>query len=217
MDGISWLLRGLPVMTGELPGFDLDDTPAEPRELFLRWLGEAVAAGVREPHVMSVATVDQDALPDVRVLVLRDLDARGWQFVTDRTSAKGRHLTAHPAAALGFHWREQGRQIRVRGHVFDLGVSVAADDFLARSPAARLASLSSAQSDVITDPENEGLARSEAQRLIDEDPGFVPAGHVVYALDPVSVEFWQGDASRRHVRLRYRRSADEWIKERLWP
>ncbi|GIF05804.1 pyridoxine/pyridoxamine 5'-phosphate oxidase [Actinoplanes siamensis] len=217
MGNISWLLRTLPAMAGELPRFDLGRTPAEPRELFLRWFGEAVAAGVREPHVMSLSTVDQDGLPDVRVLLLRDLDERGWHFASDRTSAKGRQLGARPAAALGFYWREQGRQVRVRGTVIDLGPEAAAEDFLARSPLSRLAMLSSAQSDVVTDPQNEGPARAEAERLIAADPDFVPAAHAVYAVDPVGVEFWQGDPGRRHVRLRYRRTADSWLREQLWP
>ncbi|GAA2901191.1 pyridoxamine 5'-phosphate oxidase [Actinoplanes cyaneus] len=215
---ISWLLRTLPAMTGELARFDLDRTPAEPRELFLRWFGEAVAAGVREPHAMNLATVDEGGLPDVRVLLLREVDERGWHFATDRRSAKGRQLTAGPQAALGFYWPEQGRQIRVRGKVFDLGLAAAAADFLSRSPTSRTASLSSVQSDVLADLSDVTLAMHEAERLLAEDPDFVPESHVMYALAPVSVEFWQGEpASRRHPRLRYRRSADSWVKEALWP
>ncbi|BCY06675.1 pyridoxal 5'-phosphate synthase [Actinoplanes sp. L3-i22] len=212
------MLRTLPAMAGELSHFDLDRTPAEPRELFLRWFGEAVAAGVREPHAMNLATVDEDGLPDVRVLLLRDVDERGWQFATDRRSAKGRQLTARPDAALGFYWPEQGRQVRVRGKVFDLGLAASAADFLSRSPVSRTASLSSVQSDTMAEDSDITLALQEAERLLAADPDFVPESHAVYAVVPVSVEFWQGDpASRRHPRLRYRRSADSWVKERLWP
>ncbi|GLW27155.1 pyridoxine/pyridoxamine 5'-phosphate oxidase [Actinoplanes regularis] len=215
MGNVSWLSRSLPIMAGELPRFDLGYVPAEPRELFLRWFGEAVAAGVGEPHVMSLCTVDEDALPDVRVLVLRELDERGWHFATDRNSEKGRQLAANPAAALGFHWREQGRQVRVRGRVVDLGKAAATADFLSRSPRSRLASMIGAQSGVIADPAAEERAWSEAGERLAADPGFVPASHAVYAVDPVSVEFWQGDPGRRHVRLRYRRSAEVWIQEQL--
>jgi len=154
----------------------------------------------------------------VRVLLLREVDERGWHFATDRRSAKGRQLTAGPQAALGFYWPEQGRQIRVRGKVFDLGFAAAAADFLSRSPTSRAASLSSVQSDVISDESDVTLALHEAGRLLAEDPDFVPDSHVMYALAPVEVEFWQGEpASRRHPRLRYRRSAESWVKELLWP
>jgi pyridoxamine 5'-phosphate oxidase len=218
MGSISWLLRSLPVMTGELSRFDPERTPDEPLELFLRWFGEAVGAGVREPHAMTLGTVDPDGLPDVRVVLLREADERGWQFATDRRSAKGRQLAARPDAALGFHWPEQGRQIRVRGKVFDLGLAASAADFLERSPRSRLASLSSVQSDVLGDASDVTLALDEARRLLAEDPDFVPESHVVYTVVPISVEFWQGEpSSRRHPRLRYRRSADSWAKERLWP
>lgn len=215
---ISWLLRTLPAMSGELSRFDTDRTPAEPRELFLRWFGEAVGAGVREPHAMNLATVDEDGMPDVRVLLLRDVDERGWHFATDRRSAKGRQLTASPDAALGFYWAEQGRQVRVRGKVFDLGLAASAADFLSRSPMSRTASLSSVQSDVMSDESDITLALQEAERLLAGNPDFVPESHAVYAVVPVEVEFWQGDpATRRHPRLRYRRSAESWVKELLWP
>lgn len=215
---ISWLLRTLPAMSGELARFDLDRAPADPHELFLRWLGEAVGAGVREPHAMNLATVDADGMPDVRVLLLREVDERGWQFATDRRSAKGRQLAARPDAALGFYWPEQGRQVRVRGKVFDLGLAASAADFLSRSPVSRIASLSSAQSDVMSDGSDVTLALHEAERLLAEDPDFVPESHAVYSVVPVSVEFWQGEPqTRRHPRLRYRRSAESWVKEPLWP
>ncbi|AEV82706.1 pyridoxamine 5'-phosphate oxidase [Actinoplanes sp. SE50] len=217
MGDIGWLLRSLPVMAGDLPRFDPGDTPDDPFQLFRCWLGAAVVAGVREPHTMFLSTVDEQARPDTRVVMLRDLDARGWQFVANRTSAKGRQLTANPAAALGLHWHEQGRQIRVRGTVVDLGPEAAAADFLGRPQGSRLATLNSAQSDVIADPADVGLAAAEAERLLAEHPDFVPASHVLYAVAPDSVEFWQGDASRRHVRLRYRRTSDGWHREQLWP
>jgi pyridoxamine 5'-phosphate oxidase len=217
MESVRGLLRGLPVLAGELPRFDPADTPGEPRELFLRWLAEAVHGGVREPQAMTLATVDEDGLPDLRVLILKEVDESGWQFATDRTSAKGRQVAGRPAAALGFHWREQGRQIRVRGTVLDLDRATSAADFLARPAASRVASLASAQSAVLTDPADLEKALAEAERTVAEAPETVAADHTVYAIDPVSVEFWQGDASRRHVRLRYRRDGEKWIKERLWP
>ena len=84
---------------------------------FARWYDAACAAGVRQPDAMTLATVAADGTPDARTVLLRGLDARGFAFYTNLESAKARELTAHPTAALVFHWRELERQVRVTGPV----------------------------------------------------------------------------------------------------
>lgn len=211
------LLRSLPVFARPLPQFAPDNTPEHPHDLFLSWLGEAVAAGVVEPHAMTLSTVDADGMPDSRVLLLKDLDDRGWQFATDADSAKGRQVTSRPQAALAFYWREQGRQVRVRGSVAPLDPETSASDFRARPVGSRVASLASRQSEVLTDPADLEQALAAAEEAVADDPDLLCASHTVYAVTPVAVEFWQGHADRRHVRLRYRRAGDSWTKELLWP
>ncbi|MBG0564334.1 pyridoxine/pyridoxamine 5'-phosphate oxidase [Actinoplanes aureus] len=211
------LLRGLPVFARPLPAFDPAGAPDDPHDLFAAWFAEAVGAGVVEPHAMTLSTVDADGLPDTRVLLLKEFDGRGWQFATDATSAKGRQVAANPAAALGFYWREQGRQVRVRGSVTALDRAAADGDFLARPVGARVASLASTQSAVLDDPADLERALAAAGQTVENDPGTVCAEHTVYAVTAVSVEFWQGDKERRHIRLRYRRDGDAWVRERLWP
>ncbi|WP_045741309.1 pyridoxine/pyridoxamine 5'-phosphate oxidase [Actinoplanes rectilineatus] len=210
-------LRGLPVLAGDLPGFDAATTPDDPHTLFVRWLSEAVAAGVSEPHAVTLATVDADGLPDLRVLMLKEVDDLGWQFATNRHSAKGRQVAANPSAALGLHWREQARQIRVRGPLRPLDREACAADFLARPIPSRVASLAGPQSAVLGSPGELADALTRAERLVHDAPQTVAEDHTVYAISPVSIEFWQGDAERRHVRLRYRRNDAVWIKELLWP
>ncbi|MCO1599364.1 pyridoxal 5'-phosphate synthase [Micromonospora sp. RHAY321] len=211
------LLRGLPVFARPLPRFAPDDAPDRPDDLFVSWLDEAIAAGVVEPHAMTLSTVDADGRPDTRVLLLKDLDDRGWQFATDADSAKGRQVAGQPAAALGFYWREQARQVRVRGSVTPLDSQTSAGDFLDRPVGSRVASLASRQSEVLDDPADLGHALAAAEEAVRDDPQVLCASHTVYAVTPVTVEFWQGDAERRHVRLRYRRVDDAWVKEMLWP
>jgi pyridoxamine 5'-phosphate oxidase len=211
------LLRGLPVFDRPLPAFDTESAPEEPSALFLSWLHEAIEAGVSEPHAMTLATVDAEGRPDARVLILKDVDADGWQFATATTSAKGSQLAARPHAALSFHWREQGRQVRVRGAVATADPSISAADFLAKPDGSRIAGLVGRQSAVLEDPGKLALEIEAASHRLADDPFAVAEDHAVYVLTPAEVEFWQGDRQRQHVRLRYSRSKNGWITERLWP
>jgi len=211
------LLRGLPVFDRPLPAFDTESAPEEPSALFLSWLHEAIEAGVSEPHAMTLASVDAEGRPDARVLILKDVDADCWQFATASTSAKGTQLAARPHAALSFHWREQGRQVRVRGAVATADPSVSAADFLAKPDGSRIAGLVGRQSAVLEDPGKLTLEIEAASHRLADDPFAVAEDHAVYVLTPAEVEFWQGDRQRQHVRLRYSRAVNGWITERLWP
>jgi pyridoxamine 5'-phosphate oxidase len=218
------LLFGVPMLAGELPVFDPDTAPEEPFALFLAWLEQALEAGVREPHAMTVATVDADGCPDVRVVALRDATEAGWSFATRADSPKGRQLAGQPQAAVLFHWREQGRQVRVRGPVVRADAETAARDFLDRLPGSRAANLVGHQSEVLTDPAAFPLALDAALTRVLSEPETVDPLHALYTVRPRSVEFWQGAPGRGHVRLRYRTTGSDsrhvggpWVRERLWP
>ncbi|NES16935.1 MULTISPECIES: pyridoxal 5'-phosphate synthase [Micromonospora] len=211
------LLRGLPVLAHEMPPFDPADAPDAPVPLFACWLAAAIDAGVDEPHAMTVSTVDADGAPDARVLILKDLDDEGWHFATTATSAKGRQLAGNPRIALSFHWREQGRQVRVRGTARTADPEVSRQDFLARPEGSRIATLPGRQSAVLTDRAELDRELAEVRTRLAADPGLVAEAHQVYSVTPATVEFWQADRERRHVRLRYRRAGDGWARELLWP
>ncbi|MEZ0095663.1 pyridoxal 5'-phosphate synthase [Streptacidiphilus sp. EB129] len=211
------LILGLPMLRGEFPGFDSAAAPAEPFALFLAWLAEAVATGVREPHAMTLATVDPEGCPDLRVVALRDAGEGGWTFATGAHSAKALQLAAQPQGALGFHWREQGRQIRLRGPVRREDAATAAVDFLARPPASRAASLMGHQSEPLADRALLPAAFAAAEARIAEEPELVDPEHALFTLRPESVEFWQGDPGRGHTRLLYRRTPTAWTRTLLWP
>ncbi|MGW5666697.1 pyridoxine/pyridoxamine 5'-phosphate oxidase [Micromonospora sp. NPDC003776] len=211
------LLRGLPVLAHEMPPFDPADAPDAPVPLFASWLAAAIDAGVDEPHAMTVSTVDADGAPDARVLILKDLDDEGWHFATTATSAKGRQLAGNPRIALSFHWREQGRQVRVRGTARPADPEVSRQDFLARPEGSRIATLAGWQSAVLTDRAELDRELAEVRTRLAADPGLVAEAHTVYSVTPATVEFWQADRERRHVRLRYRRAGTGWARELLWP
>jgi pyridoxamine 5'-phosphate oxidase len=211
------LLRSLPVFDRPLPSFDTGTVPDEPVGLFLGWLREAVDAGVCEPHVMTLSTVYVLGRPDSRALILKDVADGGWQFATTSTSAKGAQLAANPHAALTFYWREQARQVRVRGPVSAADQATCAADFLARPDGSRIAGLVGRQSAVMQDPAALAREMEAARQRLAEDPLAVAEDHAVYVLSPAEVEFWQGDHQRQHIRLRYRRFGTGWVRERLWP
>jgi pyridoxamine 5'-phosphate oxidase len=211
------LLRALPVFARPLPGFDPGTAPDDPASLFVSWLGDAIEAQVAEPHVMTLSTVDARGRPDARVVILRDVSDEGWQFTASAAGVKGPQLTANPQAALSFYWREQGRQVRVRGQVAAAEPSVSAAEFLAQSEGSRIADLVGRQSTVLPDPAELAHAMEAARQRLADDPTLVAPDHTVYTLTPAEVEFWQGDRQRRHIRLRYRRAGLGWVAERLWP
>ncbi len=216
-DDLRERLRSLPVFDCELPAFHTGGAPENPIELFRSWLIEAIDAGVREPHAMTLSTVDAARRPSSRVLILKGLSNGRLQFASSRTSRKGRELSATPWAAASFYWRELGRQVRLQGRVLDGGRGDAARDFLARSLPSEAESLGGHQSERLEDCAQLDAALDEARAQLLADPGLVPDHWTLYQLQPDGVEFWQADRDRRHIRLRYTLRNEKWTRSLLWP
>jgi pyridoxamine 5'-phosphate oxidase len=217
MPDIQSLLRSLKSLPGPYAPFDIEQAPATPQELFIDWLRSAIDAGIREPHAMTLSTVNATAKPDARILILKNVDRCGWHFAITRNSPKGQQISRQAGVSLTFYWSILGRQVRIRGEATDMGPEVSAADFLARPIGSRAVGLLGKQSERLECKQylDEGLARQSAQ--IEKDPGMTTSNWVVYAVDPDVVEFWQGDEQRRHVRLVYERASDGWSTSRLWP
>ncbi|MEV5435109.1 pyridoxal 5'-phosphate synthase [Streptomyces sp. NPDC052682] len=220
MPDLDELLRSLrvwdPAVTA-LPPFDTDGVPADPLALFTDWFAEAVAAGQSEPHTVSLATADESGLPDVRIVMLHGADADGWSFASHAGSRKGRQLAGRPYAALCFYWPVLGRQVRVRGPVTSAPSREAQSDLHARSTGALAAALTGHQSEVLASPADLERASAAAWERARREPDAPVPSWTLYRLRPDEVEFFQGDAGRRHVRLRYRREQQGWTRELLWP
>ncbi|MGW4010332.1 pyridoxine/pyridoxamine 5'-phosphate oxidase [Streptomyces sp. NPDC004763] len=215
------LLRSLRVWdpeVTELPPLDPAAAPGEPLELFTRWFAEAVAAGEREPHTVSLATADAEGLPDARIVMLHGADADGWAFATHADSRKGRHLAARPYAALVFYWPALGRQVRLRGPVAVAPAEEASADLHARSTGALAAALTGRQSAELGSADELARASEAAWERAGREPDAPVPSWTLYRLRPDEVEFFQGEARRRHVRLAYRRTGGgDWDRRLLWP
>jgi pyridoxamine 5'-phosphate oxidase len=215
---IAGMLRALPVFPAELPEFDTRSVPADPVTMFLMWLRDAIEGQVLGPQAMTLATGDAADGVSSRVLLCKDVDEAGrWYFASDAGSVKGRELAASPRAALSFYWPQQGRQIRIRGTAAPAGNQASAADFLALSPASRAEALTGRQSQPLDGRRELDEALHRAQAEIAADPGLVAPSWTLYAMSADDVEFWQADQQRRHIRLRYQRTADGWTHGLLWP
>ncbi len=194
-----------------------DTVDRDPLIQFRRWYEQAVAAGVRQPDAMTLATASADGLVSARTVLMRGLDERGVAFYTNKHSAKAADLASNPRAALVFHWRELERQVRVVGAVRELPGTDAEAYWATRPRGHRIGAWASPQS-TVTDVAalDARLADAEA-RFAGTDPPLPPFwGGYVVALD--ELEFWQGRKNRLHDRVRYRRDArGVWRREQLAP
>ncbi len=195
------------------PPLDLDDLGSDPDALFTRWLAEALAIEVLEPHAMTLSTVDPDGRPDARMLILKDLGDGAWSFATDLHTSKAAQLAQAPYVALTFYWPELGRQVRVRGPVHLGARETSAADFGSRgSRAQAVVRAVAALSDGPPGWTREDLVRAvdalQAQP-VDRDQA-APDSWATYAVAAETVEFWQADPGRLHLRVRYARRHDEW-------
>jgi pyridoxamine 5'-phosphate oxidase len=212
------VLRGLPPFPDELPEFDVQAAPQDPVTLFLTWFDEAVQDKILGPQAMTLATADAAGRVSSRVLICKDVDETGrWYFASSSDSAKGRDLAANPRAALLFYWPQHGRQIRIRGMAGSAGRRASAEDFLARPPASRAAALTGQQSEPMDDLAGLDDAFRASEAKIDAAPDLVAPDWTLYAVSAETVEFWQADAQRRHIRLQYLRVGDAWTSRLLWP
>jgi pyridoxamine 5'-phosphate oxidase len=190
---------------------------SEPIGLVIDWLADARAHEVNDPNAMSLSTVDGDGLPDSRMVLLKDVDARGFTFYSNAGSAKGAQLAGRPVAALLFHWKSLRRQVRVRGVVEPVTAAEADAYFASRARESRIGAWASDQSRPLASRADlEAAVARETARFGDgEVPR--PPHWTGWRVVPTSVEFWRDRPFRLHDRLRFDRAGDGWKKTRLQP
>ena len=192
---------------------------ADPFELFAVWLKAAEKTEPNDPNAMAVATVDAGGMPDVRMLLLKAVDPRGFVFYTNLESAKGRELAANPAAALCFHWKSLRRQVRVSGRVQEVTAAEADAYFATRAKDSQIGAWASEQSRTMEsrwtfEKEIAGWVLKFGLRKVPRPPHW--SGRRVV---PVQIEFWRDRPFRLHDRLVYRRASETepWRTEKLYP
>ncbi len=189
----------------------------DPFALFAAWLAEAVASEPNDANAMALATVDAGGLPDVRMVLLKEADARGFVFYTNLESAKGRELAANPQAGLLFHWKTLRRQVRVRGAVSAVSAAEADAYWATRARASQIGAWASSQSRAL--PDRLALEKKIAEFGLKFGLGKVPrpphwSG---FRMTPQAMEFWRDRPFRLHERLVFTPAAGGWTTERLFP
>lgn len=191
----------------------------EPMALFRLWFAEAEKTEPVDPDAMAVATVDAAGLPDIRMILLKGADERGFVFYTNSESAKGRELAGNPKAALLFYWKSLGRQIRIRGAIEPATDAEADAYFATRHRESRIGAWASKQSRTL---ESRAALEDTVARYTKEFEGRDverPAYWRGYRLRPTQIEFWQSGDFRLHDRIVFRREnlEEPWVKTRLNP
>lgn len=190
----------------------------DPFEIAKRWLAEAEKTELNDPNAIALSTVDADGLPNVRMVLLKEIEHDAFVFYTNFGSAKGRELEANPRAAMVLHWKSLRRQVRVRGIITKVEDEQADAYFASRSLKSRLGAIASRQSQPL---ESRASLMAEVAKLTAKygiNPPR-PKNWGGFRLSPVEIEFWADGAFRLHDRFVWRREGSEnaWEITRLNP
>jgi pyridoxamine 5'-phosphate oxidase len=195
-----------------------NEVDANPLRQFDTWWQEAIRSEIDEVNAMTLATASADGLPAARIVLLKEYDERGFVFYTNYSSFKGNQLDENPRACLVFFWKELERQVRITGLVEKVSAAESDAYFNSRPEGSRIGAWASPQSKVIGNRNwLEEQERNYVSKFRSSDIQRPPHWGG-YRVKPITIEFWQGRASRLHDRLQYTLQADGgWLIERLAP
>ena len=190
----------------------------DPFEIARRWCGEAEESEINDPNAVALATADADGLPNVRMVLLKEIDADGFVFYTNYGSAKGRELEINPQAAMVLHWKSLRRQVRLRGHVTREEGPQADAYYASRSLKSRLGAWASQQSQPLA---SRAALMAEVARVTARKGSNPPRPPFWggFRITPVEIEFWADGTFRLHDRFVWRRKVpgESWKIQRLNP
>lgn len=190
---------------------------SEPFTLFAQWLADATASESNDPNALALATVDDEGLPNVRMVLLKGFDQDGFVFYTNYESQKGRELLGTRKAAMCFHWKSLRRQVRVRGDIETVTDAEADEYYASRARGSRIGAWASKQSRPLES--RFALEKAVAEYTAKFGLGDIPrpphwSG---FRLKPSSIEFWHDRKFRLHDRVEFKRIDGGWDKVRMYP
>ena len=195
---------------------NVNDLTEEPITLFQQWLSQAITYS-NDANAFVLSTVNSNAVPSSRVLLLRDATEKGFSFFTNYSSRKSQEIEVNPNVCMNFFWPEMERQVRINGSISRLSEQESDDYFNSRPYESRIGAWCSPQSQVI---ESREVLENKIQELKKKYPNEVPRPEKWggYTIVPNEIEFWQGRASRLQDRFLYTNDEKlKWKIERLAP
>jgi pyridoxamine 5'-phosphate oxidase len=194
---------------------NVKDLTEVPITLFQQWLSQAITYS-NDANAFVLSTVNSNAVPSSRVLLLRDATEKGFSFFTNYSSRKSHEIEVNPNVCMNFFWPEMERQVRINGSISRLSEQESDDYFNSRPYESRIGAWCSPQSQVI---ESREVLENKIQELKKKYPNEVPRPENWggYTIVPNEIEFWQGRASRLHDRFLYKKEGENWTINRLAP
>lgn len=196
---------------------DVTDTLSDPVKQFQKWFKEAQEAQVNEPNAMTLSTVTAEGKPDARIVLIKEVNEKGFSFFTNYQSRKGKELEKHPYAALTFYWPELERQVRIEGEVEKLDEDTSNSYFNSRPRGSQISAWTSPQSQEIPNRGTLEIRQRDYEERFNGQEVPRPEHWGGFVVKPLRVEFWQGRASRLHDRIVFERTAGGWNCKRLAP
>jgi pyridoxamine 5'-phosphate oxidase len=190
---------------------------ADPFALFATWFAEASKTEVNDPNAMTVASCTAEGMPSARIVLLKDYDAKGFVFYTNKESRKGQELNANRHAALLFYWKTLHRQIRIEGLVEDVTDAEADAYYNTRARISRLGAWASIQSRPLAAREvlEQRVAEVDARYPDEQVPR--PPHWSGYRVVPQRFEFWQDMPFRLHDRTIFTPTPSGWVSSKIYP
>ncbi|MES2712570.1 MAG: pyridoxamine 5'-phosphate oxidase [Pseudomonadota bacterium] len=192
-------------------------TAEDPIALFATWMAEATASEPNDPNAMCLATSTPSGAPSARMVLLKDVDPRGFVFYTNLESRKGGELAANPQAALCFHWKTLARSVRVEGRVEPVEAAEADAYYASRARGSRIGAWASRQSRPLE-------SRFALEKRVAEIAMTYPVGEIPrpafwsgFRVVPSRIEFWRDMPFRLHERRVFHSAPTGWSIETLYP
>ena len=190
-----------------------------PIELFKTWMEEAKISEQNDPNALALATANKNAIPSVRMVLLKDFNKEGFVFYTNLESQKGNELKENPNASMCFHWKSLLRQVRINGKLSKVTDKVADEYYDSRAYDSRIGAWASKQSTVLKDRSDLISSIKEYKNKYNEKDNVPRPRHWSgWNLSPLSIEFWLDGDNRIHERLKYTKDENgRWNKSLLSP
>ena len=190
-----------------------------PIELFKIWMEEAKVSEPNDPNALALATANKNAIPSVRIVLLKDFNKEGFVFYTNLESQKGNELKENPNASMCFHWKSLLRQVRINGKLSKVTDKVADEYYYSRTYDSRIGAWASKQSTILKDRSDLILSIKKYKNKYNEIDNVPRPKHWSgWSLLPLNIEFWLDGDNRIHERLKYTKGENGmWNKSLLSP